>query len=262
MKTEKERITAADVIKGLRSQFPEPAFCLLEQVADGTGARQHRWADAVAMSVWPSRGYILHGVEVKVNRYDWLSEVRNPKKSSAVQKYCDYWWIAVSDASIVQPGELPDTWGLTVLNGKGTKVVTPAPKLEPATWDVEFVASVFRNMARASTVEIENAVSKAYSKGREEGAEYQRTHSTDQYSSLKSSVDEFESKSGVKIDSWDGKRIGEAVHVVIGLKRSLEVVRRAAETCGEIQKAMTQIVNLAELEAVDVGNRKSDEAAT
>ena len=193
------------------------------------------------------RGDILHGVEVKVNRYDWLSEFRNPKKSAAVQKYCDYWWVAVSDESIVQPGELPDTWGLTVLNGKGTKVITPAPKLQPSAWDVEFVASVFRNMARASTVEIESAVKKAYEKGREEGREAESTHHGYVRFSQES-VDEFEGKSGVKIDSWDGERIGEAVRVVMGLKRSVEVVRRAADTCGEMQAAFKQIVALTELQ--------------
>lgn len=246
MKTEKERITAADVIVGLKMQFPAPAFCLLEQVADGTGARQYRWADAVAMSVWPSRGYILHGVEVKVNRYDWLNELKNPKKSAAVQKYCDHWWLAVSDESIVQPGELPSTWGLTALNGKKMKVVAPAPKLTPQAWDVEFVASVFRNMASASTAEIENAVNKAFAKGREEGSEQSIKYIKGRMEEMESSIREFQEKSGVEISRWNGGKIGEAVRVVIGMKDRMEQVHRAAEVVGEIHKALQEVTALAE----------------
>jgi hypothetical protein len=248
MKTEKDRITAADVIAGLKIQFPAPAFCLLEQVADGTGARQHRWADAVAMSVWPSRGYTLHGVEVKVNRYDWLHELQQPKKSAAVQKYCNHWWIAVSDESIVQPGELPSTWGLTVLTGKKMKVVHAAPALEAEPWDVAFIASVFRNMAVASTAEIENAVNKAFAKGREEGAESGHSYMKAQMEEMGNSIKEFQEKSGVEITRWNGGKIGEAVAMVLSMKQSVDQVRRAAKACGEIHEALKQVVALAEIE--------------
>ena len=247
-KTEKDKITAADVIAGLKVQFPTPAYCVLEQVADGTGAKQYRWADAVAMSVWPSRGYTLHGIEVKVNRYDWLHEIQQPKKSAAVQKFCNHWWIAVSDEKIVQPGELPSTWGLMILNGKKMKVVTPAPLLEPEPWNVEFVASVFRNMAKASTVEIEDAVNKAYAKGREDGSEQSSRHIRSRMEELEKSIKEFEEKSGVKIDRWCGGIVGEAVNTLIRMKSRIDDVRRAADNCGEIHAALKQIVSLADLE--------------
>jgi hypothetical protein len=255
MKTEKERITAADVIAGLKIQFPAPAFCLLEQVADGTGARQHRWADAVAMSVWPSRGYTLHGVEVKVNRYDWLHELQQPKKSAAVQKYCHHWWIAVSDESIVQPGELPSTWGLTVLSGKKMKVAAPAPLLEAEPWDVAFIASVFRNMAVASTVEIERAVNSAFAKGREEGGELKNSYIKGKMEEMEASIQEFKEKSGIDIDRWNGGRIGEAVKVVMGMKNRMEQVSRAAEAVGEIHKALQEVMTLAELEVQNLESK-------
>lgn len=250
MRTEKEKITAADVVAGLRVQFPAPAFCLLEQVADGTGARQNRWADAVAMSVWPSRGYTLDGIEVKVSRYDWLHELQQPKKSAAVQQYCNRWWIAVSNENIVQPGELPSTWGLTVLDGKKMRVVAPAPLLQPVTWDVPFIASVFRNMAKASTSEIENAVSKAFAKGREEGCTEGSKFIKSRMEELESSIREFQEKSGIEITRWNGDRIGEAVKTVLHMKDRIDQVRHASEACGEIHAALKQVVALAEIEEV------------
>jgi hypothetical protein len=250
LRTEKEKITAADVIAGLKVQFPAPAFCFLEQVADGTGARQNRWADAVAMSVWPSRGYTLDGIEVKVSRYDWLHELQQPKKSAAVQQYCNRWWIAVSDESIVQPGELPDTWGLMILNGKKMRVVAPAPSLVAAPWDVPFIASVFRNMAKASTAEIENAINKAYAKGHEEGRESGNSFSKGRMEEMEASIREFQEKSGIEINRWNGDKIGEAVAVVMQMKQRIDEVRRAAEVCGEIHAALNQVVALAEFEEV------------
>jgi hypothetical protein len=258
MKTEKDRITAADVIAGLRVQFPAPAFCLLEQVADGTGARQNRWADAVAMSVWPSRGYTLQGIEVKVSRYDWLHELQQPKKSAAVQQYCNQWWIAVSNEDIVQPGELPSTWGLTVLDGKKMRVVAPAPALDPVPWDIPFIASVFRNMAKASTAEIENAVNKAYAKGREEGAEERTSYLQGIVKDLETSIQEFKASSGIEINRWNGGDIGEAVRVVMSMKQRINQVRHAAEACGEIHEALKQVLALTEVEElVSVQNLES-----
>lgn len=245
MKTEKEKITAADVVNALRERFPLPAYCLLEQVADGTGARQNRWADAVAMSVWPSRGYVVHGIEIKVNRYDWLHEIRQPKKSEAVQRYCDYWWIAVSEG-VVQPGELPETWGLLVLNGKKLRCEVNAPKLTPKALDVDFVASVLRNMARTSVLEINEAARKAETKGFADGQKYEQEHGSREHKRLADRIEVFEQRSGIRLDSWDYGNIADAVKVVIGLNGKLHTIQRAAEDAGEIKIAMDKIVSLVE----------------
>src|ERR1700749_3874182 len=120
---------ASEVIANLKVRFAAPAYCFLEQVADGTGARQHRWADAVAMSVWPSRGYDIHGIEVKGSRYDWLNELKDVHKSVAVQQFCQRWWICTPDETIIQPGELPPTWGWMVTKKDTMRVVVEAPRL-------------------------------------------------------------------------------------------------------------------------------------
>src|SRR4051812_18306594 len=77
------RITARDLVAALERRVPRPEYVLLEQVRGATGITEgaDRSADAIAMSVWPSRGLELHGFEVKVSRGDWLRELREPAKA-------------------------------------------------------------------------------------------------------------------------------------------------------------------------------------
>src|SRR5262245_2299599 len=91
-------------------RFAPPACVMLREVRNGTGyAKQVRTADAVVVSVWPSRGVWLGGIEVKVSRSDWLRELKDPTKAAEIQKYCNYWWLA-SPEGVCEPGELPENW--------------------------------------------------------------------------------------------------------------------------------------------------------
>lgn len=236
-------MTAAEVIERIKTKFPAPAFCFLEQVANGTGARARRWADGVAMSVWPSRGYEIHGIEVKVSRYDWVKELNDPEKSSAVQKYCDRWWVATSEEKIVQPGELPPTWGWMVANGKGMKVLVEAPKLTPSPLDYPFLASVLRNMATADETKLKRAQADGHKEGFESGGKYHQ----ERYAELKKHVDEFEAASGIKIEVYcGGKALGEAVNTFRTLGWQLDRVRSGIEACRKVEEMLHQIETLAD----------------
>jgi hypothetical protein len=237
-------MNASEVIEHLKMSFPPPAFAFLEQVADGTGSRQHRWADAVAMSVWPSRGYDIHGIEVKVSKYDWQTELKKPEKSAAVQQYCNRWWICTPDESIIAQGELPPTWGWMVCKGKGMKVIVPAPALTPKPVSVEFVASIFRNMQKADEAVIERLVNDAYNKGRDEGSTYLR----ESLKNLEHNVDEFEKASGIHISKYyGGKDLGEAVQTLTHLKYRVETIANAVKACEDIRGMLVQIQTLATL---------------
>lgn len=246
MSEKEKRITSQDVIAALRMRFCSPQFAFLEQVADGTGARRYRWADAVAMSVWPSRGYDIHGIEVKVSRYDWLSEMRDPAKSAAVQKYCNRWWLAIGDEKIVQPGELPPTWGLLVLKGGAIKCAVEAPLLTPEALSVEFVASVLRNMASADDAK----VAEAFSRGREEGykAGEKNDYTKIKLDELTRGLAEFQEKSGIEITRYSGGDIGQAVSALRHLKYRVDQVRTAAKACEDIKGMLDQVAALEELE--------------
>lgn len=92
---------AHEVIEALRNLYPAQSYALLEQVGDGTGWSTHRHADAVVMSLWPSRGLTLTGIEVKVAKMDWKRELAQPEKAEAVASYCDFWMIAAPSGGLM-----------------------------------------------------------------------------------------------------------------------------------------------------------------
>lgn len=143
------RASAEAVRAALRDHFKGGAHVILEQVRNQTGSgRTERYADALVASVWPSRGLWFAGIEIKVDRADWIRELQDPEKSAAIQQYCHYWWIAAAEG-IVQPDELPETWGLFELHGKKLKLTKQAPRLKPKALAAKFVCSVLRNAAKA-----------------------------------------------------------------------------------------------------------------
>jgi hypothetical protein len=81
------RYTAAEVRAALMNRYCAPEWATFFEVANSTGGGAVRSADAVAMSLYPSRGLRLHGFEIKVSRSDWLHELKQPDKSVAVQRF-------------------------------------------------------------------------------------------------------------------------------------------------------------------------------
>lgn len=141
-------ITSGDICAALKLRYQAQSHALLFEVANGTGSNGRVFADALAFGLWPSHGHPVEGIEIKVSRSDFLSEMAKPAKSQPVFQYCDRWWLAVPKG-LVDPGEVPDTWGILEL--KGDRLVTrkKAPKLQPAPMPRTFVASLLRRHAGA-----------------------------------------------------------------------------------------------------------------
>lgn len=252
-------ITAADVIESLKVRFCPPAWAFLEQVANGTGARHYRWADAIAMSVWPSRGYDIHGIEVKVSRYDFLHELNQPDKSASVQQYCNRWWVCTSSEAIVQPGELPPTWGWMALTTKGIKVMVEAPKLKPVPISIDFLASVLRNKAMQDERQVNRKIAAAV----EQSTKDRQIYAEEQYRNLKQAVDQFEKKSDLQITRYDGAQIGVAVSVFRSLAWKIETIRSAVKTCKEIEamfEKVEDLKNLSDALSAEIKAEESDAA--
>lgn len=143
----------------LRIRYPGPEWALFFEVANGTGAHTRRYADAVAMNLFPSRGLEIHGFEFKTSRADWLREIKNPSKAEAIFKYCDRWWI-VAWPDTIREGELPPTWGhIEFKNGK-LRQVTAAPRLEPEPLSRSFVAAMMRRAGQADADTLRTMVNK------------------------------------------------------------------------------------------------------
>lgn len=147
-----------DVRAALRIKYPMPEYCLMEEVRDAAGFDAGRSADAIAMSLWPSRGLLVIGFEIKVSRSDWVKELKSPAKAEAIAKYCDQWYV-VAARGIVQDGELPETWGLIEFDGKRLKEKKFAPRNpEPAPLNRTFIAAMMRRAGEIDQAAVRKAV--------------------------------------------------------------------------------------------------------
>ena len=134
-----------ELLKLLSDQYPPFDSAFIPEFRGGTGWAVEQRVDAIAMHLWPSMGLELVGFELKVSRADWLREMKNPRKSDFMKKFCDKWYLVISDLSIVKyPDELPPDWGLMFVEKGKIKIMIPAKKLLPVPIDRLFLASLMR----------------------------------------------------------------------------------------------------------------------
>lgn len=242
----------------LKERFCAPEYAFMPQVRNGTGytRARTRTADAVAMSLWPSRGLELHGFEMKSSRADWMNEKANPAKAEDIGKFCDRWWLVVGAENIVQPGELPPTWGLLVPRKGKLGVAVEAPKLEAQPLDRSQLAAILRKAAECvvpkSELDEKVALKIQAAEARAEADLERRVQTQTQYlqrevQQLRESIALFERTSGVTINRWANGDVGRAVKFITDggmdvLRSDLERARdraRGIATALDEQLALT-----------------------
>lgn len=109
---------------------------------------QPGWARRICdyMALDTYHGQALHGHEIKVSRSDWLTELRDPSKAEAFRPYCSHWWLVVSDRAIVRD-DLPDGWGLLVMDGDRLVARRKVPAIEPLPMPRPMLAAFTRGVA-------------------------------------------------------------------------------------------------------------------
>lgn len=203
-------LTETQVFNALRERYAAPEWALLPQVANTTGAYRSRYADAVAVSLWPSRGFEVHGFEIKVTRGDWLRELKNPGKADDFVTLCDGWWLAVGEKGIVKPDELPRGWGLLEPHGESLRATaTPERKSQPEIprrfW-VAMIRRAWESMPSQELLQLERKRGFADGMGQgklDKGYEFKRLED------LKKAVEKFEIDSGVRIETWNAGEVGQ-----------------------------------------------------
>lgn len=248
-----ERLTSGAVKAALMKRFCAPEWALMFEVGDATGALQTRFADAVAMSLWPSRGLELHGIEIKVSRADWQNERKNPAKAETIARFCERWYLVTGPRVVLDIAEIPPAWGwLELVDGRFyERQKAERTAAEPMTR--AFLAALLRRAAGADAEVVDALVAKrcanAEARINDRVAEAVR-YKTRELETLKSAVAEFESASGFKIDAreWGGsnKALGRAVAMVQasgvadpygGLSNVADTLRRSAE---KIERALAE----------------------
>lgn len=147
-------IGTADLRAALRSAHPDDEYVVLFEVPDRTGRAPAARADALVMTLWPSRGCEITGFEIKASRGDWLAELKAPAKADHVMRYCERWCVLAAPG-VVREAELPGGWGLWELRGDGTL----QRRVQPALRDCEppsrgFLAALLRARNRLDGEEL------------------------------------------------------------------------------------------------------------
>lgn len=203
----------------LRTKFAGLEYALLTEVANATGGRATRSADALVMNLWPSRGLTLAGFEVKASRSDWMRELKDPSKAEAICKFCDFWWVVAAKDDIVKKEEVPLPWGLLVLRGEKLFTVKEAAKLEAQPVSRGFLAALLRRATEQLVPknDLDQISRQRYDAGFQAGRATQDNRPQIELDRLKNVIKQFETASGVRIDNWQAIKIGEMVKHVMAI---------------------------------------------
>lgn len=140
----------AETIEKLLCQYykRKKGYKLFFEVKRSSGyTKPERFADAIAVSLFPSNGIGLTGYEFKSSRSDLLNDLRDMSKSEAVKQFCDYWILIVTDKVIVEGKiQVPDDWGIWYVyewtEGASFHIIRKPKQLYPKPVDRYFLASL------------------------------------------------------------------------------------------------------------------------
>lgn len=213
-------IDAAKLRALLRRKYPADQYAMLYEVRDASGFSAKRSADVMLIGLWPSRGNMVEGMEVKISRSDWLRELKKPEKAEAFFEFCDRWWVIAATSDIVKLSELPPTWGLMVPRGKGLGIIVEAPILKPTPVDRSLLAAMLKRATDTAAdspevqalieLRVKNATEKV-----DQRIEWATRNLTNENERLKDAFAKFEQASGLKISQWNAGDVGEAVKLVM-----------------------------------------------
>jgi hypothetical protein len=236
----------ASIIDLLSRKHPSGEWAFMREIAPRPIGG--RFADAIAVNLWASRGYVVHGFEVKVSRSDWLRELKQPEKAEPIFRYCDRWFL-VAERDVVKPGELPATWGHLERRGGALHVVVAAPKLEPVPLTREFFAS----MMRRGHEQIEAFAEVRY---RDRFAEAEREHqkrvsdgirrSTREHEDLRVRVAKFVEVTGLAFDEYHAFPPASTIALARRIQalsdwNGEKALHKLAELAGSLERAAVQV---------------------
>jgi hypothetical protein len=250
-----------DMVALIHRRHEGPGWQVFTELANGTGSKARRRADAVAMGMWPSRGYEIHGYECKISRGDARKELLDVSKMDAVGRYCDFWWMVVRDPEIIDGLLIPEAWGILAPRARVLRQVRPAKKRKADPVDRAFVAAMVRSVTdgwvpRSQHQEVLEGHRAEVAKAIEDDRRYGGHDAARRdLQLLLDRVKVFETASGVSLDGGWGKagNIGVAVRAVVDaleygntwtMKGHAKVLRELAETAASHAKALQSFLDL------------------
>ena len=245
LEAEAPKWTEKTVLDAIEPRYRKPGnggsgeYAFMRQVRNAAGFDASRTFDAVAVHLWPSRGFTVDIIEVKVSRSDWLRELRDPAKAEAAHQLGDRFLVA-APAGIVQTGELPPGWGLIEVTPKRVRtVVQPtAVKRKRTEFPAGFVIAMLRAAGAAATetpderivrARVDEQVAKIredYQRATRESCEQARTEAADALAFIKAARLEWD----VKADpNAAAAKVRRAIHADSNRDALLSVLRHQSD---------------------------------
>ena len=197
-----------------------------------------RTADAIAMSLWPSRGLELHGFEIKSTVADFRLEIRNPEKAEEIARFCHRWWI-VAPKGVATLDDLPPTWGLYEASNGKLRISKQADPMAPEPLTHAFLGALLRKVQEGHEKaakglihpsEIQQRLDEEHQHGVTAGESNCR-YELKRLRTLAKRVAVFEKQAGVELGSWRGPeemaelfKVAEALRHRKGAKQAVDRV--------------------------------------
>ena len=243
--------TARDLEALIAARHQPTEWAFFRNVPNSTGGGRRR-ADGIAVNLWRSRGFAIHGFEIKVSRSDWQRELKHPEKADEIARYCDFWWVVAPDTGVVKPDELPTGWGLLVPSGKGLRLsVKSTSTLEPLAPDIGFLAALLRKSHSGSPAEDAFKAERelGFRDGFERGKERERLRSdSSEWAELRDAVEAFERLSGIDIRTYNGAKLGQQVQLIHAMEWFLQRARQLGSEMSRQAERIDEQVKSAEQE--------------
>jgi len=232
----------AELLAKARQRWAPPEWAFFtEWEIPGAGRRM----DALAVNLYASRGFLVHGLEVKTSRGDWLREKANSEKAEAAFRLCSFWWLVVPNTGIVKPEETPPGWGLMVGTKRGLRIIRRAEDRGSQVWTVEVFMGLLRRSCRSSTStmeldgEYQRGFSDGHAQGVQAGAEGEASGEFRRLVDLQRKVNAFERASGLSITKGykGGGEIGKAAKLLLdgGPERVLRDLKWLADSADRLE---------------------------
>lgn len=197
------RAVTAALKAAMKKRFDAAQWVLGWEVMGGGGR-----ADCVAVNLWNSGGYEVHGFEVKATRTDWLREKADASKSSYFWERTHRWWL-VAASGVVLRNELPKGWGLLELQGTVLVQKVAAEERPTPTLDHDFLAALVRRARQGAPTPGEEDLRAAYNQGYKDASKKGKDEAAQavnwdkrNYESLKEQVAEFQKATGTTLTSY------------------------------------------------------------
>jgi hypothetical protein len=253
----------------------------MRQVRNAAGFSATRSFDAVAVSLWPSRGMEIHAFEVKCSRSDWQRELADPAKADDAAKLVDRFWV-VGPRDVIPEDEVPAAWGLIHISGgvetfeevrydglpphqirrvEGRKIrrVRAAPLLRPRTKGAAapgvprtFLIPMLR--AVGATPDPIPPAEKALAAAREVGAQRERERAASRASyvereltDLRTVLREFQHASGLYLHANNAAELGQRVRRAFAAAPNTVPLENTLKICAaDLQRAAERVLALAD----------------